>query len=120
MQYAFRKAGLEGVLRTVINGQQAMEYLLGQGRFADRTLHPVPAVVLLDLNLPGVSGFDMLRWMKARPELAAVPVVVFSSSSRGEDKAKALDLGVKEYVEKPQSIGSFVDLARRLKEKWLS
>jgi DNA-binding response OmpR family regulator len=119
MEVAFQKAGMGEALRTVVDGREAMAYLAGSGAYADRGRHPMPAVVLLDLNLPIVSGFDVLKWMKEHADLAGLPVVIFSSSSRDEDKAKARELGANEYVEKPQSMGKFGDVVHRLREKWL-
>ena len=80
---------------------------------------PLPAVVLLDLNLPLVSGFEVLKWMRERPEFTGLPVVVFSSSSREEDKAKARELGADEFVEKPHSARGFGGVVEGLKERWL-
>lgn len=119
MEAAFQKAGMGEAFRVVVDGREAMSYLAGDGVYADRGRHPLPAVVLLDLNLPLVSGFDVLKWMRARPELVRLPVVIFSSSSRDEDKVKARELGANEYVEKPQTMGRFGEVVERLREKWL-
>lgn len=120
MQRAFRQAGLGDELRSVGNGQEAMDYLNGNGAYADRGHYPVPSLVLLDLNLPLVSGFKVLEWMKTREDLAALPVVVFSSSTRPEDNARAKALGAKDYVAKPASGSRFADVLGRLRETWLS
>jgi CheY-like chemotaxis protein len=119
MELAFRKAGMDEALRMVVDGREAMAYLGGSGDYADRGRHPMPAVVLLDLNLPLASGFEVLRWMKGHPELASLPVVMFTSSARETDKATAVELGAKEYLVKPQLMGGFVEVARGLREKWL-
>ncbi len=119
MQMAFRRAGLASTLRIVETGQAAIDYLSGAGEFAERSRFPVPQLVLLDLNLPILPGFDVLRWMKQQPLVSELPVVIFSSSSRDEDKATARELGALEYVEKPQTIGKFGDLVQRLRQKFL-
>ncbi len=119
MRAAFRKAGLGGVLRAVGNGQEAMDYVSGSGPYADRELHPFPSMILLDLNLPLVSGFEVLEWLKAFPEFRGLPVIVFSSSARAEDKAKARELGAVDYVEKPASGVDFPQVVDRLRERWL-
>ncbi len=119
MQMAFRRVGLGSALRIVATGQAAIEYLSGGGEFAERTRFPIPQLVLLDLNLPILPGFDVLRWIKKQQALTNLPVVIFSSSSRDEDKATARELGADEYVEKPQTIGKFADLVQRLREKFL-
>ncbi len=120
MEQAFRKAGIGKALWAVMDGREAMRYLAGNGVYADRVRHPMPSVVLLDLNLPLVSGFDVLKWMRGRQELAALPVVVFSSSMRDEDREKAHKLGANEYVAKPQTLAGFGEVAQRLRERWLA
>src|SRR5512138_919827 len=97
MQFAFRKAGLEPALRVVNDGQAAIDYLSVTGAYGERARYPLTAVVLLDLNLPEVHGFDVLKWIRAQPVHSGLPVVVFTSSAREEDRARALELGASEY-----------------------
>jgi CheY-like chemotaxis protein len=77
-------------------------------------------VILLDLNLPLVSGFEVLKWLRQQPPYEALPVVVFSSSARGEDQQKATELGANAYVQKPSSGLDFVDVVQQLKQQWLA
>jgi DNA-binding response OmpR family regulator len=119
MEMAFQRAGMGEALRTVVDGCEAMNYLGGKGVYADRGQHPVPAVVLLDLNLPLVSGFEVLKWIRGRPELAVLPVVIFSSSTKPEDRVKSRELGANDFIEKPGSGMKFGEVAERLREKWL-
>ena len=119
MQRAFRKAGLEGALRTVGDGREAINYLSGAGVYEDRGDYPRPKVVLLDLNLPVLSGFDVLQWMRSHLECQSVPVVVFTSSSRDEDRDKARELGADEFVAKPNSALLFNEVVKALRERWL-
>ena len=100
-------------------GRAAIDYLSGSGEFGDREKYPVPAVVLLDLNLPQVSGFEVLEWMRNHPDYARLPVVVFSSSTREDDRVKARELGANEFVAKPSSGLEFGEVVEGLKEKWL-
>jgi CheY-like chemotaxis protein len=118
MQTAFRKAGLGTALRCVENGQEAINYLEGSGAFADRETHPLPALLLLDLNLPVVSGFGVLEWLRRHPEFHSLAVVVFSSSVRSEDRVRAMQLGANDYVEKPSSGLHFGRVVEGLREKW--
>ncbi len=120
MQTAFERAGLREAFRVVVNGREAVDYLNGDGDYADRRQYPVPAVVLLDLKLPVLHGFDVLKWMRTQPALTVLPVVIFSSSKREEDKVKARDLGANEFVEKPTSGLLFKDVVQLLKEKFLT
>jgi CheY-like chemotaxis protein len=120
MRTAFRKEGLHQALRTVGNGREAIDYFAGNAAYADRERHPLPSVVLLDLNLPLISGFEVLKWLRQQPEFRDVSVVVFSSSTREEDKVRAKELGADEYVEKPKSALLFRRVVQMLREKWLA
>jgi CheY-like chemotaxis protein len=120
MRHAFGRAGFEHALRSVGDGREAIAYLAGKNGYADRAQHPLPSLIFLDLNLPILSGFEVLRWVRARPQFAQLTVVVFSSSSRQEDKAKAGELGANDYIEKPRSGLAFVDVVQRVKERWLT
>src|SRR5437016_3215023 len=81
LQYAFENAGITDPLITVEDGQQAIDYLAGKGKYAERKEFPLPYLMLLDLKLPRVMGLDVLRWIKERPELQMMPVVILTSSS---------------------------------------
>jgi CheY-like chemotaxis protein len=120
MRRAFSNMGLASAFRLVSDGRAAIEYLSGTGKYADRNEYPLPAVVLLDLNLPQVPGFDVLKWMRNHPDFLTTPVVVFSSSARQEDKVKATELGANEFVAKPSSGMRFGDVVERLRQKWLA
>jgi PAS domain S-box-containing protein len=120
MSTAFSDKGLASVLRLVSDGRAAIEYLSGTGKYADRNEYPLPAVVLLDLNLPQMPGFDVLKWMRNHPDFLGTPVVVFSSSVRDEDKVKATELGANEFVAKPTSGMRFGEVVERLRQKWLA
>lgn len=119
MERAFRKQGLAGRLRLVGDGRAAIGYLSGSGEYGDRGKFPLPSLVLLDLNLPQLSGFEVLRWMRKHPDFARIPVVIFSSSTREDDRAKAKELGANEFVAKPSSGLKFGEVAQRLQERWL-
>ena len=119
MQLAFEKAGLETALRMVSHGQEAIDFLSGSGPFRQRELYPLPAVVLLDLNLPGMPGFEVLKWIRRHPAHRELPVVVFTSSAREEDRDRARELGANEFVQKPLMPSGFQTMARRLGDQWL-
>ena len=119
MERAFAEKGLGEKLRLVGTGRAAIDYLSGSGEFADREKYPVPSVVLLDLNLPQVSGFGVLEWIRNHPDYARLPVVVFSSSTREDDRVKARELGADEFVAKPSSGLKFGEVVEGLQEKWV-
>jgi CheY-like chemotaxis protein len=119
MRMAFERAGLRDSFRAVGDGGDAIEYLAGKDAYANREQNPLPALILLDLNLPVVSGFEVLKWVRARDEFRALAVVVFSSSAREEDRSTAWELGANEYLEKPHSAAGFVQVVEGLKQRWL-
>jgi CheY-like chemotaxis protein len=104
LQRALKKAAITNPIRRVKNGEQVIEYLAGTGAFADRIQYPLPLVVLLDLNMPKKSGFEVLEWIRAQPALRTLAVDVLSGSSREEDIERALHLGANLYLKKPITI----------------
>jgi PAS domain S-box-containing protein len=119
MGRAFGQKGLGGNLQVVSDGRAAIEYLSGSGKYGDRQKHPAPTLVLLDLNLPQVSGFEVLAWIRNNPDYARMPVVVFSSSTRADDRLKAEQLGANEFVAKPSSGIEFGKVVEHLQGSWL-
>ena len=103
----------------VNHGQAAIDYLSGAGAFADRENYPLPGVVLLDLNLPEVHGFEVLKWIRTNPSHRQLPVVVFTSSGRTEDRDWALQSGANEFMQKPSSPSMCREVARKLNKQWL-
>jgi CheY-like chemotaxis protein len=110
------RAGVDVRLQVARNGQEALDYLAGQGRYGDRIQCPVPDLLVLDLVLPGVSGFDVLDWRRQHDALRALPVVVFTGSLREADREKALAKGAAEFVTKPADFQSFKMAIRRILE----
>src|SRR4051812_46008433 len=78
-----------------------MQYLSGAEPYTDRNAHPFPALMLLDLQMPKMGGYDLLAWLQSRPELAALPVIVLTGSIRDEDKWEAESLGAVGFEVKP-------------------
>ena len=115
---AVRKAALAVALQDVKDGDEAVAYLDGSGRFADRARHPLPALVLLDLKLPKRSGLSVLRWVRSQPGLDTTPVVVLTSSSEDEDIQKAYALGANSYLLKPVAFHGLVQLLGVLDLYW--
>jgi CheY-like chemotaxis protein len=107
------KVGKIGVrLESVSSGDQAVDYLLREGKYEDALLHPFPSVVLLDLNMPGMNGFDVLEWKRDQPQLSSLPVVVWSSSFLPEDKHRAMAFGASDYIVKPMNLEELTDVLR--------
>lgn len=119
MEQAFKKKGGPGKLRVVGDGRAAIQYLSGAGDYGDRVKYPVPALVLLDIGLPQVTGFGVLEWIRNNPDYRQLPVVMFSSSTRDDDRTKAKELGADEFVAKPSSGLAFGDVVEGLQGRWL-
>ena len=118
-EHAISKARLANPLRIVRDGEEALNYLAGRSQFADRERYPIPFLVLLDLHLPKVDGFEVLRWIKAQPGLAQLRVAVLTSSKEERDYTKALQLGANSYYRKPGSLEELVNLMLRLRAYWV-
>jgi CheY-like chemotaxis protein len=101
VRHAFRKAAPKDRLLAVSDGKEAQDYLLGSAPFEDRTTHPLPDLVLMDLKLPRMTGLEVLEWMKTRPGLKDIPVFILSSSSEKSDVDRATSLGADGYFSKP-------------------
>ena len=118
-QRAFRRAGLPVVLHFVRDGQEVIDYLQGTGPFADRTAHPPPQLLLLDLKMPRLDGFDVLEWVRQQPGFNGLQVVIFSSSDEAKDINRAYGLGANWYLVKPHSMDELTALVGRFKKFWL-
>ena len=119
MQQALKDAAIENPLQHVEDGQAAMDYLAGQGRYSDRAAYPMPMVVFLDLKLPLKNGFEVLTWIRAQPHLEKLVVIVLTSSDEVVDLKRAYHLGANSYVVKPPTGEQLLDLARAFKLWWL-
>jgi CheY-like chemotaxis protein len=119
---AFRKAKVSGQVVVANDGDQAVDYLKGEGVYADRKAHPFPALMLLDIKLPRRSGLEVLEWLRSQPEahLKRLPVVMLTSSNQAHDVGRAYDLGANSYLVKPGELSELIDLAKTLDTYWLS
>jgi len=97
VQHALEKAQVSVQLRLVADGQQALDYLAGTGPYNDRHSYPIPNLMLLDLKMPKLSGFDVLAWVRGQKRFGDLPVIILSSSEHCEDKAHAQRLGADAY-----------------------
>lgn len=105
-------------VRVVEDGLDALAYLEGTGRYAPREEHPYPHLVILDLAMPRLDGFGVLEWVRGRPELAAIPVVVLTSSVNPNDERRALRLGARAFHTKPADVNELGVQVRELVAKW--
>jgi len=119
MELAWKRLGLGDTLRVVRNGSEAIDYLSGKNVFSDRHANPLPSLVLLDLNLPMYSGFEVLEWIRQRPGLERLPVVILSSSDQPRDIEQAAKLRADEFITKPSAPEQLVDVVQRVCDVWL-
>ena len=119
MKRALQGARVVNPLHVVEDGQEALDYLSGNGKFADRESHPLPAVVFLDLKLPYISGHDVLAWIRQQKEFESLVVIVLTSSNEASDLSRCYALGANSYLVKPPTPDQLEDLAKAFKWYWL-
>lgn len=120
MQRAFEQAEIKQPLQTVSDGDEAIAYLSGLGKYTDRKRYPLPALVLLDLNMPQSSGFEVLKWIRSTPSLSTLPVLVITSSSQESDIQRASLLGANGYMIKPGKPDELLSMVKAFKDYWLA
>lgn len=116
LQEAFKKSGLGDCLHSVSNGIEVCAYLQGRGSYADRTAHPFPHILLLDLNMPRMNGFEVLEWLRKEPPNSRLMVYVFSASARDGDVERAYELGAKGYITKPTGFNELLAFVSALSQ----
>src|SRR5947208_4646757 len=119
LQRAFTMAGVPATLHFVRDGQEAIDYLGGEAAFGDRSAHPLPDLMLLDLKMPRLNGFDVLEWLRKQPGLKRLLVTVLTSSDQPQDINRAYDLGANSYLLKPHNSQELSDLVSRVQQYWL-
>jgi CheY-like chemotaxis protein len=118
MRHAMKKAGVTNPVQVASSGQEAIDYLQGGGRFADREKFPLPCLVLLDLKLPRVMGLEVLRWIRQESGMALV-VVILSASADRSDIATAYALGANAFLTKPSEVEKLHEMVRAIRDFWL-
>ena len=116
---AFREGKLANIVHVAQDGQQALDYMFGVGDYADRSKHPVPDLILLDLKLPRIDGHEVLQRLKTAPVVKRIPVIVLTSSQEEGDRALSYDSGANSYLVKPISFDGFLDVVRQVQDYWL-
>jgi CheY-like chemotaxis protein len=120
MLRAFREVGLPNPIHVARDGQDAIEYLAGDGRYQDRKAFPFPALAILDLKMPRKSGMEVLSWLRRQPLLSALPVMILSSSVNQYDVERAYQLWVNAFLSKPIDTEKRVELTAIIKDFWLN
>lgn len=120
MKHALKRAGVANPLQVVTDGQMAIDYLAGKGRFSDRGRFPLPFIVFLDLKLPYVHGHEVLSWIHTEEALNSLVVIVLTSSNEERDHQRAYALGARSYLVKPPTPDALLEVIASLRSYWLS
>ncbi len=119
LKRAFEAVGIHNRVEVACDGEEAVEYLSGVGKFADRGQFPLPSLVILDLKMPRRNGLEVLEWLRQRSGLPQIPVIMFSSSGHDTDIDRGYELGANAFVVKPSSVHEREEFARAVKHFWL-
>ncbi|PWU20127.1 MAG: two-component system response regulator [Verrucomicrobia bacterium] len=119
LRLALQRAGIPNPLSVTSDGKEAIAYLSGEVPFNDRSKFPLPQLLILDLKMPCLTGFDVLAWLRDHPQFRDLPAVVLTSSSHEQDMAKARALGAREYHVKPTSFQELAGILQQLANRWL-
>jgi CheY-like chemotaxis protein len=117
---AFKEEQLSNHVEVARSGQEALDRLFGRTRRPDGVRHPLPDLILLDIKMPGIDGFEVLRQIKRAPVLRRIPVVILTSSREEGDRAMTYDTGANSYLVKPISLDGMLEVVRKIKDYWLT
>ena len=116
---SLKNAFINNPLQVVRDGEEAIEYMSGEGRYANRAEFPLPALLLLDLKMPRKDGFEVLKWIRQQPGLSTLPVVVLTSSDDMHDVNAAYTAGANSFLVKPTEFEDFKEMTMFLSNYWL-
>ena len=117
---AFKESGFCGEFSVVEDGITLIDYLKNRGKFRDTRAYPRPNLILLDLNMPKMDGFETLSLIKKDPELCRIPVVVLTTSESQDDVSRTYGLGVSSYITKPSGFEELVEMAGKINQYWIN
>ncbi|MDA3898524.1 MAG: response regulator [Desulfobacteraceae bacterium] len=117
---AFKEARLDNEIQVAKNGKEALDFLFGTEKYADRKKYPLPDIILLDLKMPGIDGHEVLKKVKGADKLKRIPVIILTSSQEEGDRAMSYDNGANSYLVKPVSFDSFLDVVKQVADYWLT
>lgn len=117
---AFRVARLSNNISVCRNGEEAIKYLFGEENYSDRKNFPLPDIILLDLKMPGMDGFQVLKKIKNTDDIKRIPVIILTSSKEEGDLAMSYDLGANSYLVKPVSFEGFLIVVNKITDYWIT
>jgi CheY-like chemotaxis protein len=118
IKQVFAKAHIPNPVYVVWNGEEVISYLKGGGKYSNRDEYPLPDILLLDLKMPRVNGFEVLEWIRQQPGLSALRTLVLTSSDQIRDVNKAYQLGANSFLVKPIDFEDFTHLSRLIADFW--
>lgn len=113
LERAFRQIGPEFTLQVLETGQEAVNYLEGKERYRDRSQYPLPDLIVLDMRLPGMSGLDLLKWIRQQSRFKDLPIISLTAYGN-RDLPRAYELGLNFYLLKPATAGSLAEILEAL------
>jgi CheY-like chemotaxis protein len=120
MKMACERSGVPLQLHVVTDGAIAIDYLSGNGAYANRITYPQPSIVFVDIKIPKQNGFEVLKLIRAKPALKKLPVIMLSNSSLMDDVDRAYQLGVTSYLKKPPDLTELCEAVRVILKHWLN
>jgi CheY-like chemotaxis protein len=120
VERAFRKNGVTSPIHQVYDGEEAIAYMMGEGKYADRRTYEYPTFIMVDLNMPKADGFTVLQHLKGNPEWAIIPAVIFTASADLDDIKKSYMLGASSYHIKPLSQDLLRQQLKTLHDYWMT
>lgn len=117
---AFKQGKINTHIHLANDGQEAMDYLLNQGKFTSKVDNPRPDLILLDINMPRKDGKQVLKEIRSNPTIKMIPVVMLTTSDQEKDILDSYNLGVNAYISKPVRINDFIDVVKKLEEFWFT
>lgn len=118
MERIFKQMGARCDFRFARDGVEAVDYLSGKGQFEDRVKHPLPTIILMDLKMPRMNGFEVLEWMQKQPEIKLIPTIVVTSSTMQEDVTRAYRAGANAVMNKPVDKDSLLQMLKTFHLYW--
>jgi len=119
LQYAFKQADIHNPVQVATDGQQAIDYLSGNGQYSDRKQFPLPCLILLDLKLPIKVGMQVLEWIRRQPHLKSLIVIILTTSIHEGDIKRAYDIGANAFLVKHSDARVTIEMCKALKHFWL-
>ena len=116
---AHQKAGVNFQTKTASDGREALAYLKGEGIYTDRQAYPMPYLVILDVNMPALSGLEVLKWIRSMPTLKGLIIVMFTSSMSDKDVSLAYELGANSYLLKPVNATDLISAISLMEDYWI-